>query len=47
MAHILVFSQAETDLHKATADANIGSQALNKQILLFEKQKLTDLKVVL
>lgn len=40
-------SVAETDLHKATADANIGSQALNKQILLFEKQKLTDLKQIL
>ena len=45
MIYYFFLVQAETDLQKATADANIGSEALKRQILLFEKQKLTDLKV--
>lgn len=40
-------SAAETELNKAKSEANIGSEALNRQILLFEKQKLTDLKRIL
>ncbi|KAK3579207.1 hypothetical protein CHS0354_022750 [Potamilus streckersoni] len=39
--------RAESELQKAAQNANVGSKALDEQILKFESQKLKDLKNVL
>lgn len=38
--------QAETELQKAVSNTAMGSQALNRQMREFEKEKLADLKVL-